>query len=526
MSNPALFGYLETAYLVYPYLGEFAEMSYGAQVKLVVNGSKAIGSQIKGTINSKKAIGEQTKGQIANHPDAIGSQTKLVIASSKPIGSQIKGQIANHPDPIGSQIKGEIVNHLKPVGMQTDFVIIGRGVYGLQVKGKDTHSHATGMQAHLTILDGSNVHGFQYRHDNFASWCVGGYLIRPYLEDPYLTCIEGGQFGAQAKGLISKHPRALGSQAHLTINGKKTIGQQVRLIIHASRAYGMQVQNFKQKTFGSQVTFVLYNATNLRILDVFPSRGLNGLSWTANSTASGDFGANNLNTDIVEQQWRSAPSVVTGITLTCDTQVTSVFVDTVAILNHNLTTSAVVVLEGSNDPLFGTVGTTIPIQILKRINNAYYIAPTLPTAGFRYWRFIINDPTNTDGQIKIGTILFGPSIIFQGDNITDNIVRKLVHFADKIPTEGYTDVMNDRALKYGVTLEFKNLDYTKGNYQQLDQVFQFARTSLKCLWIPDPQSPERFAVFAKMKQIPDSQHNNLGPTADYVSLNIELDESL
>ena len=66
-----------------------------------------------------------------------------------------------------------------------------------------------------------------------------------------------------------------------------------------------------------------------------------GQSWRSNSTAAGDFSPFNLNTDLVEQKWRSA--TLTGINLDCDTErAQGVFMDTLGILEHNLTTSATV----------------------------------------------------------------------------------------------------------------------------------------------------------------------------------------
>ena len=85
---------------------------------------------------------------------------------------------------------------------------------------------------------------------------------------------------------------------------------------------------------------------------------------------------------------------------------------------------------------------------------------------------------------------------------------------------------NDRALKYAVGLEFRRLRYNRGNYNNIRGVFDTARTSLKCLWIPTPQYPQRFAVFGKLPSIPPEVHNVKGENMDFVDLSIEVDESI
>jgi hypothetical protein len=240
----------------------------------------------------------------------------------------------------------------------------------------------------------------------------------------------------------------------------------------------------------------------------FPSRGTSGTNWTASSTMAGDFSPYNLNTDIVEEVWRSN-NVLSGLSLVCDSEVPQgIFVDTLAFLNHNLTTSASVVWQGSNDAGFATVPFTETFSMTA--TNFYWVAPTLPLAGYRYHRFLISDPTNSAAYIQIGTIVFGSAIIFQGECFVDRVIRSTKHFSDKVATEGFTNVSNDRALKFATSLEFRSLKYNRGNYLNIRNVFDTARTSLKCLWIPTPQYPSRFAAFGKLQAIPDEQHNVKG----------------
>jgi hypothetical protein len=331
--------------------------------------------------------------------------------------------------------------------------------------------------------------------------------------------------GAQVNRINTvEHP--IDGQVQRQISTTRDFKAQVQRQIDAQHAALMQVDRVKITVKGAQILFTLYNTYNLRILCDFPSRGTTGLNWTASSTATGDFSVYNLNTDIVEQVWRSVSGVKTGVVLTCDTEIAQgVFLDTLAMLNHNLTRSATVQFQGSNDAGFATIGFDENLEALDDV-NLYYIAPTLPQVSFRYWRFIINDSTNTNDSLQIGTIVFGPSVIFQGECFVDQVQRGTKHFSDKIETEGFTNVSNDRALKYSTQLEFKFLNFQKGNYRNIRNIFRTARTSLKCLWIPTPQFPERFAVFGKLTQIPVETHKVISEDADYVSFNLEVDESL
>jgi hypothetical protein len=314
------------------------------------------------------------------------------------------------------------------------------------------------------------------------------------------------------------------------------LGSEVDRVIEDLVFIGSQVERVNAVSLGSQIRFVLYNNRRIRILCDFPSRGAagagnnawgnplgTGQNWVASSTQAGDFIVKNLNTDIVEQAWRSNGALTA--TLSCDTEINQgIAPDTVAILNHNWTSSAVVIFEGSNDSAFSSIGASIPISATNI--NSYYVAPTLPTAQFRYWRINISDTTNLDGFLQVGTVVFGSSIIFQGEDIIDTVRRRTRHFSDKVPTEGYTNVSNDRAIKRAITVTFNSLDYEKGNFANLISIFETSRTSLKCLWMPDPQDPTRFTVFGKLTEIPEEEHRNLGEAADIVNLVVEIDESL
>jgi hypothetical protein len=101
-----------------------------------------------------------------------------------------------------------------------------------------------------------------------------------------------------------------------------------------------------------------------------------------------------------------------------------------------------------------------------------------------------------------------------------------VDHKDTVFTEAFSNVMNERALTNSLSLNFKDITYNSNDWKTLQAAFNTARTTLKCVWIPDPKFPLRFLTFAKMKEMPKQQHNYIGGNADYVSFTLNLDESL
>lgn len=558
MPNPNFRGYLNDPYLTGSYAADEAYHSFGMRVGRLI-------------VDSPKPIGSQVLRQIVDSNKPIGSQVNRHIADSEPLGLQVDRYIVDRLNPVGMEVLRQIIDITKISGMEVQTVISASKVLGMEVSritsvdndngmevtriSADNLKH-TAMQVELVVTSSKSI-GVQVeriianytnstavevsriiftddpiameirRDKTFPHWLCDelGYLNQSYLTTSYLArgyCVQGPM---QVERTINYY-EPVGMEILRSVNNQKPVGMEVeRVIADFLKSTAMEVDMLRSTFMAMQVRVVLYNITQLRVMCDFPSRGTSGTNWSATSTEAGDFSVNNLNTDIVEQVWRSTLGT-TSVTLTSDTQVVQgVGVDTVAILNHNLTTSANITVEASNSPIFSPVGDTFNITATDE--NAYYIAPTYPTEQFRYWRFIITDPTNPDGFLQIGTIVFGSTIIMQGECFVDEVERSLKHFSDKVPTEGFTNVSNDRALKTAVTLTFRNLIYSRGNYKNLRNVFKFARTSLKCLWIPDPRQVDRFTVFAKLVTIPTERHKNMGPdAADTVGFTLDLDESL
>lgn len=350
-----------------------------------------------------------------------------------------------------------------------------------------------------------------------------GYLSQPYLSTLYAMQAVSAVLPMQVV-LNTTSSKAVKSSVVNSIKGNpKALNASVYTFINDQKNTLMQVSRVLNTATYMQVRKVLYNTFNLRILWDIASRGVSGNNWTVISPTAlpGDFGVNNLNTDIVEEQFRTETNV--NVQIQCDTEVASgVYVDTLAILNHNMSVSGSITVASSNEPTFSNPS-IFELQP-DGTDSIIWVSPTLPQTAYRYWRFTFTD--SVSGGLAIGAILFGSAAILEGENVVSTITKTPKHFADKVQTEGFTAVSNDRALKNSISLEFRNLDYLKSNYELLKQIFTTCRTSLKALWIPTPRTPTRFAVFGKLAAIPAEQHNAISDDADYVSFSVEIDEAL
>ena len=393
-------------------------------------------------------------------------------------------------------------------------------------------------------IDDSKITHAQFLKGNlFHYHCESGYLEGPYLGRAYLTeqlCVALSlQFDVQIGGLKDTQAQF---EAQI-VDALKIIGAQYEgVIVDSEKILHAQFNASITKLLNAQFQSVLYNTTQLRVLCDFASRGLpvsqggtGGQNWTATVggspiTKPGDFSPNNVNTDIVEQRWESVAGAISNVNLDCDTEISQgVTIDTLAILDHNISPGGTLTLQGSDVANFAVIDTTISIPITEE--NIFYIAPSFPTSQDqnRYWRFNINDPLNNDNFLRIGTIVFGNStVLSEATCITDKIKRTTKHFADRIRTEGFTTVSNDRALKRKIDMRLENIKFGTGDFLKLQDVFRAARTSLKCLWIPFPGIPGRFAVFGKITQLPTEEHNVKSTTdidLDLITFNLTVDES-
>lgn len=463
-------------------------------------------------------------------------------------GLQFEVVITDNPEPEGIQFQNDISFSL-PNGLQFFATNLGfncpgyaEGPFGLLPFATSACIASAAMQFDVTIEDFANPNGVEF------------FIGVTDFPDPEGVQFEGVITFSDPEGVefdvtIADFANAQGVQWNQQIvDYPNPQGLQWENFVTFSDPEGVQFEAAVVHVEGVEFRVNLYNTTQLRILCDFPSRGAvsgagtnawgnqvaTGESWRTNSqNPSADFNINNVNSDIVEQTFRSATGTITGINLDCDVESSpGSFLDTFAILNHNLTTGASLVLVGADNSSFSPIGKTI--NLVARADNIFHIEPDLPLTAFRYWRLQIDDTNQTDGYIEIGTILFGSSVIFTQDEcMVDRIMKKPRHFVDSVRTEGFTSVKNNRSLKNRISLRFESLQFGKGNFQSLDDIFKSARTSQKCLWIPTPHPTdgaitERFAVFGKIVDLPEQEHNvkgTVGEDLDFISFGFDVDEA-
>jgi hypothetical protein len=567
-------GYLERPYLADSYLSGFNDgVLTGAQVRMVVDRQAATHMQVMLQVLDKlNALHVQlnqvvnadghTLGQVTQQVDATNRTPTQVLMRVVDKYVQLRAQADMVLEAVGMPVKAQVqqvVDKLGTMEAQVLSIVMKTTSVGTQVNMQTDGQRVAGMQQKISPL-------FQHLQPNYLQYA---YLTTPYLAAE-MHALQGVQVAmnstvnretfAQVNQVILRdvipHMQAnmvvfkeipLASQVAMRILDRPVdtpmqVNQQIAdhlvrsksqvlmQIVDHEKPLRMQVLMVKAADTQAQVTMVIYNTTQLRMLRQFPSRGtpaLGGTNWVSDPPPpAGDFSPNNLNTDVIEQCWRTPDGVTALASLICDTGLPQgAFVDTAAILGHNLTRSATVTLQGSAVSDFSTVGFSTVLNSEEL--NTYYISPDLPTAGFRYWRFLIEDPTNPDGYLKIGTIIFGASEIFSTlESFTNPIVQGQKHFKDVVETEGFTNVSNDRALRRYLQLNFQALLRNNGNFRKLEETYMQARTGLKVLYIPTPTYPSRFAIFGKLTSMPETTHTSNGVNEEYIDLKLDIDESL
>lgn len=306
--------------------------------------------------------------------------------------------------------------------------------------------------------------------------------------------------------------------------GTNVLNSQVRWVTQGSR------------TLHAQVKLVAYNITQLRILWEIKSDGIELGNFTSSSDASGDKAVVNVKSDIVEKYWQSSSN--TNEWVQWDSGLGNViFLDTFALISHNLSSSAVVTLKGygSQSDSAPSDWSVVPVYATLTMSddpdetNLVWISPSLPTSSYRHWRLFINDPTNTNPYLRIGRLLGGAALIFNGENCLDQISYDETSFKDEMRMNGFTGISNNRALKKHMKLSFQNLDtVSKNNYRLLKRYLRYCRDTLKALVIVDPSTDTlkyKYTVFSKLKAMPSETHNFIDSSSTYTTLDLEYDEA-
>jgi hypothetical protein len=279
----------------------------------------------------------------------------------------------------------------------------------------------------------------------------------------------------------------------------------------------------------------MYNTTNMRILWEFGSDGIEYANFTASSEALNDYEIINIKSDMVERTWRS-----TGIAsewVQWDAGAGQVMgVDTLALINHNLSQNAVVTLlaygQGSDEapPDFdgsATLTTVLTMPTDPTEDTLLYCNASAVTSAtsYRHWRVRLEDPSNDAAYLEIGRLIAGEAFVFDTENCAQDIEFSYKNYKNEVNLNGYTSASNNRALKKNLRLSLPNLNaISQTNYSEWNRMIKYCRDSLKMLVIVDPVSPYRFSVFAKLQEIPAEKTRYVDGLNMYASITATWDE--
>jgi len=126
----------------------------------------------------------------------------------------------------------------------------------------------------------------------------------------------------------------------------------------------------------------------------------------------------NMQNQRLSKRWRStSPTAQTIVVNLGSAQA----VDTVAILGHNLSGSAAVTIEAHTSDSWGTPA----LSAITLTYDAGAILKYLTAAQtFQYWRFILDDPNNTDGYVEVGRPWLGEYLAIDPSSLDSFTVTK------------------------------------------------------------------------------------------------------
>lgn len=229
------------------------------------------------------------------------------------------------------------------------------------------------------------------------------------------------------------------------------------------------------------------------------SPGVNILSVT--STADGDFDKANLTSESLRHVWRSV-DVASWQEIVIEADVDS-HVDTFALLGHNFSPSAVVMLQANiaDNWLAPPVNVMIP---WARANMIW----TTPLGGtFSHYRVRILDPANPCGYVQVGRIVGGRAIIMENnEDVTDEVSFATDDKADKIESEGYFQVSNENVKVKTPSIRFSKLKTAPGenqNYVALMEMLDEVGTTRPLLFILDRGEPAFLNAWGQLTRMPE-----------------------
>ena len=170
-----------------------------------------------------------------------------------------------------------------------------------------------------------------------------------------------------------------------------------------------------------------------------------------------NFPASNAKILPVSKPYRSAAGNTTGQKLRIDIPVTK-NTDQVILVNHNLTSSATITLNGGTtpDPDGGEFTTTMTWREFTIFKNL------ASTQTFKHWAVLIEDPTNLDGFIQVGYVLLGLKTSFTfGFNFGWKFIDEIINV--ELETEFGAPDVSALFRRVKLRLQFQHLSESQGN---------------------------------------------------------------
>jgi len=216
---------------------------------------------------------------------------------------------------------------------------------------------------------------------------------------------------------------------------------------------------------------------------------LNVLSATSEDSS---FPVDNVRDDKVATVWRTALSVNAG-TITANGFSFFPVIQSIAIINHNLTTTATIHIEASNNPAFPpaettqftmNVGTT-KVDVFAQINSG--------AIGKDRWRIIIDDTGNPDNNLEIGELWFSEKHVEFIQSFNFGFTRDREFLQTVNTTRSGNSTVADFGLQKSFVLDWSIL--TDAARDQIIKLIEDSKGAFKpFLFIPNPALPEVIEV--------------------------------
>ena len=156
----------------------------------------------------------------------------------------------------------------------------------------------------------------------------------------------------------------------------------------------------------------------------------------AASTADADYPVDNLQGIHLTSVWRTTAVTAQSIVVNAGTG-NVMSANCIVIAAHNLSGSASISIQGNTADTWATPGASAAATQRDGIIVYYFSADW----SFQYYRYLIDDQTNTDGYIEIGRISLAEYMEFDPNSLSNFVIENVRtdRVADTITNQMYAD---------------------------------------------------------------------------------------